>query len=407
MKNVIKWVCAFLVAIALIAATAFVSFKAAYRSFKDETFIAQNNKISFDEEKVDEYLLAKFKDVKKRIESDFLLEYEENALVEGAIKGMVDKLGDSDTKYYNAQQLKERNEQLQGEYIGTGMDISIQNTEYILIGSVKNDTPAAYAGLKAGDKIIKIDNKKLSEYKESEIWTAFGEENRKIALSVLRGEESLEVDIIVSSIVEQSVFSEMLDTKTGYLRIAMFDAKTATEFETEINGLLTKGMQRLVLDLRDNSGGLASEMSRVADSILADGMEIYYEVDKSGEKKQVKFSDAKALNIPIVVLINGHTASVAEVFVSALRDNGIAKLVGTTSSGKAVSQVVVPYEDGTGLVITVVQFFTKSKYDIQGNGLIPDVVIEPTSEYKNANVQYIPKENDIQLEKAIEVLING
>ena len=388
----------------LVGVTSFVTFRAARRAFEDESFITKSNKISFNEEKVDEALIAKFKDIKSRIESDFYLSYDENLLVDGAIRGMVDGLNDPYTKYYTKQQMKDRNNSLQGEYIGIGVEIAEQKEDYIRVGSVKDDTPAAYAGIIAGDKIVAIDGKNLSEYIDVNILDIFAEINRKIALELVRGEDSLNVELTVSSIVEQSVFSEMIDDKIGYVRIAMFDAKVSKDFMTEIDGLLTRGMKFMVLDLRHNNGGLASEMSRIADSILPDGAMIYYERDNKNEKKQVKFSDAKALNIPIVILVNGSTASSAEILASALKDNDMAKLVGTKTYGKAVSQVTIPYSDGTGLVLTISQYFTKSEDNIQGVGLTPDVVIEPLEEYKNTKVQYIPRESDVQLEEAIKVL---
>lgn len=404
-KTIIKWICAFLAAVILVGATAVVSFWAAKKSFEDEAFLVKSNKISFDEEKVDESIIAKFQEIKRRIGSDFCLEYAEDDLVEGAIEGMVNALHDPYTQYFTAQEMESWNSQLQGEYIGTGFVVSEQTEEYILIGSVKDETPAAYAELKAGDKIVSINEKLISEYTEAEIWDMFAQKGTTLALSMIRDEETLETTLTVSNIVEQSVFSELLDDNVGYIRIASFDAKSAKDFETEVNGLLTRGMQSLVLDLRNNGGGLASQMSLIADSILPDGAMIYYEVDKAKERTQVTYSDAKALNIPMVVLVNGSTASVAEVFASSLRDNNVAKLVGTKTLGKAVSQVTVPFSDGTGLILTVAQYYTASDYNIQGNGLTPDEVVEPLSEYKNTKVQYIPRENDVQLEKAISVLL--
>ncbi len=406
MKKALKWICAFLAAAVLIALTAVISFKTAYNSFEDEFFLNKSNKISFNEDEVDADIISKFMEIKRRIETEYFLEYDENNLVEGAIKGMVDGLGDPYTKYYSAQEMKDRESKLQGEYVGTGISVSVQTEEYILVGSVKDDTPADYAEIKAGDRIVAIDGKTLAEYTNDEIWNMFTENGRTIVLSIIRGEESVEADLTVNNIVEQTVFSEMLDPQTGYIRISMFDANCSADFETEIDGLLKKGMKQLILDLRNNSGGLASEMSRIADSILPDGELMYYEIDRSGEKKNVKYSDAKALSIPIVVLVNGSTASAAEVMASMMRDSGSAELVGTKTYGKVAAQITVPFEDGTGLVFTVSQYYTKSGYNIQDTGLLPDKEIEPMEEYKNTSVQYIPRENDVQLNAALE-LLNG
>ena len=404
MKQVyLKWGGLALAAVMLISITALISFKVAHKSFENEFFLSTSNKISFDDEKVDAAYIAKFKEIKRRIGSDFYLTYTENDLVEGAIKGMVDGLNDPYTKYYSATEMKDRNDHLQGEYIGTGIEVSAQNEEYILIGSIKDNSPADYAGLKAGDMIVAIDTRVIASFKSEEIWALFAENGRKLVLSIVRGEESLDTELTVSNIVEQSVFSEMLDSRIGYVRISMFDAKVSRDFTTEVDALLVKGMQAMIIDLRNNSGGLASEMTRVADSILPDGKTIYYEMDKNQVKSQIKYSDAKALNIPIVILVNGSTASAAEIFASALRDNQMATLIGTKTFGKAVSQVTIPFEDGTGLVLTISQFFTSSDYNIQGVGLVPDVVVEPLEIYKNTKVQYIPRESDVQLTEALQL----
>lgn len=187
-KTIIKWSCAFLAAVILVGATAVVSFWAAKKSFEDEAFLVKSNKISFDEEEVDENLIAKFKEIKRRIGEEYYLEYDENDLVEGAIQGMVDGLNDPYTQYFTAQEMESWNSQLQGEYVGTGFIVSEQTEEYILIGSVKEETPAAYAELKAGDKIVSINEKNISEYTESEIWELFATEGVTLTLSMVRNE---------------------------------------------------------------------------------------------------------------------------------------------------------------------------------------------------------------------------
>ena len=405
---ILKWVCAFIIAGILIGATSFITYRAAYRSFEDQNFIVKNNNINFDS-KADKKLIDKFKEIQKYIKDNFYLPYNENSLVEGSITGMVDGLGDPYTKYYNAQQIKERTDQLQGEYIGIGAEISFQDQNYILIGDVKDNTPAADAGIKPLDKIIAIDGKKISDYKNNEYWDLFAEQGKKIDLTLLRDQDTIEVELTVSKIVEQSVFSDMLTDNVGYIRISMFDAKVSRDYQTELDALLNKSMEKLVLDLRDNGGGLVSEMSKIASSILRDGDLIYYEVDKSGEKKQVTYAKEQSLNIPVVVLINENTASAAEILASALRDNGRVKLVGMKTYGKAVSQVTKMFDDGTGLVITISQYYTKSGYNIQNTGLKPDggYEIESSDEYKNTKVQYIPRENDLQLNTALDLLKNG
>ena len=405
---IIKWIGVIIAAVALVGVTAYVTHEEAYKSFEGKYNIVEENKVSFNGDNMDKSLIAKFQKIQENISNEFYLDYNINSLIEGSIKGMVDGLGDSYTKYYTAAQYKERSEQLQGEYIGAGFSIyeNILEEDYILISDVKDETPAAKAGIKAFDKIVAIDGKGLNEYEDSEYWDMFAEKDRKINLTLLREEENIEVELTVSKIVEQSIFSEMLTDKIGYIRIASFDAKASKDYEAKVDELLNAGMERLILDLRDNGGGLFSEMYKIANSILPDGSLVYKEINKAGDIKS-KFADEKALNIPVVVLINGNTANAAEILASTIRDNDIAKLVGTKTYGKAISQATYMFSDGTALVMTVSQFYTKSDYDIQKEkGLNPDegYAIESYDEYKNTNVQYIPKYNDVQLSKALEVL---
>lgn len=388
----------------LVVASSMVSFYVAENIFKNESFIYESKNISFGKE-ASSNKISKFKAIKNKIDNDYYREYNIDELIEGAIKGMVNALGDPYTRYYTKDEMEERRNQLSGYYYGIGVTITEQTKDYLVIGEVKDNSPAMEADLQEGDKIVAIDNKEISEWTTDEIIDILRTEGKEIEFGIQRGEDKFSVTLTVRAINIISVTSRELEPTIGYIHISQFDTKSANNFENELKILIGKGVEGIVLDLRNNGGGLASEMSRIADSILPEGKLIYYVVDKSGETLETQYSTVNSVNVPIVVLMNHKTASAAELLASTLRDNLNVKLIGTKTFGKAVAQETINFHtDGSGLVITVSQYYTPSKVNIQDNGLKPDVEIELEDEYIDMAVDKIPPEKDIQLNSAIEEL---
>ena len=404
MKDIKNKIIIAAVMVCLVAATSAISFFISFKIFENKSIVEPSTKISFDGENVDLSKIAKFQEVKRRIDESFYMEYDENDLIEGAIKGMVEALGDPYTQYIQKEDMDDRNNHIKGQYYGVGATI-INDGEKLTITEVKPNSPAEESGLKVNDIILKIDDKSISDYTSDELNSLFKEDGRKIKFSIDRSGETVEAEITVSIIVEQSVVSRKLDDETGYIQILMFDTKASSEFESQLNILMGQDIKQLVIDLRNNGGGLANEMSKIADTILPDGALIYSEKDKNGKEINVKYSDERSVNIPIVVLINGNTASASEILSSALRDSNKAILVGEKSFGKAISQQTISMgDDGSGLVITVSQYYTASGKNIQGEGLVPDAIVEPLEEYKNSDIKDIPADKDVQLAKAVELV---
>lgn len=388
----------------LVVGSSVGTFYVAANIFQGKIFIDSKNTINFSDD-ASKGKIAKFREVKNKIDEDFYGEYSEDNLIEGAIGGMVDALGDPYTKYYTKEEMEERNNQLNGFYYGIGVSVTQQSDGYLLIEDVTSGSPAMESGIARGDVIISIDNVDLLEMTYEEVFDILKTNEKKINLGLKRGADKLHVDVTVRVIEVVSVSSKIIDGDIGYIIIRQFDSKTANAFENELKVLLGKGIKYLIIDLRNNGGGLASEMSRIADTILPEGDLIYYEVDRKGETISSKYSDVNSTNVPIAVLVNGNTASASELLSSALRDNLNVPLIGTKSFGKSIAQEgIVLQEDGSGLVITISQYYTKSGYNIQGKGLVPDYEVELNKDYAKVAVDNIPEGKDNQLNKAIEVV---
>lgn len=236
-----------------------------------------------------------------------------------------------------------------------------------------------------------------------------GAAGTKITIDVLRDDEPLKFDVIRGEITENSVSSEMLSDDIGYISITNFnmstdgyDKSTYTEFVDEITDLTDMGMKKLIIDLRDNPGGVMEEVINIADYLLPEGIITYTET-RTGEREEYK-SDANAVKIPMVVLVNGNSASASEILTGALKDYGYAVVVGEKTYGKGIVQRVYPFSDGSGMSITIAKYFTPNGVCIHGVGIEPDYVVELPEKYDGMYAVSIPHNEDAQLRKAIEIL---
>jgi len=388
----------------LVAVSSIVSFHIAERIFMGEGFAYESKNVSFGDNASNEKL-SKLRTVLNKIQNDYYKDYSMDDLIEGAIKGIVNALGDPYTRYYTREEMEQRRNQLSGYYYGIGVTISEQTPDYLVIGEVKENSPAAEAELQEGDRIVAIDGKLIREWSIDSIINLLRTEGQEIELEINRDGESFSVTLTVRAIDIVSVTAREINAEIGYIHISQFDTKAANLFENELKILVGKGIKGLVLDLRNNGGGLATEMTRIADTILPGGMQIYYVVDKTGKTLETQYATADGINIPIVILINEKTASAAEILASTLRDNLGSKMVGKNSFGKAVAQETVSfYSDGSGLVITVSQYFTPSKVNIQDKGLKPDIEVDLPEHLQSVDIEKIPPEEDTQLEQAVSEL---
>lgn len=344
----------------------------------------------------------KLKNINYLIEAYFLDEYDKDELENGLIEGYVSGLNDPYSVYYDEEETAALLESVEGEYSGIGAVLSQdQTTGVITMIRIYEDSPAMKAGLQDGDVLYKVGDIEVTGEDLSEMVSHIkGEKGTEVELTVYRDgvEESITVTAIRDEIEIETVAYEMLDDHIGYIAISEFEEKTCGQYEEALDELEAQGMKGLIVDLRNNPGGSLNAVCEMSDRMLPEGLIVYTE-DKSGEKTEYKSTAEESFDKPMVVLVNGNSASASEIYSAAMQDHGIATIVGTQTYGKGVVQSVFDLQDGTCLKLTVSEYFTPNGRSIHGEGVTPDVVVE--YEYDEEN-----PERDNQLEKAVEV-ING
>lgn len=338
--------------------------------------------------------LSKVRFLKDRIEDEFYQDVKEEDLIVAMEKGIFDGLDDPYSQYYTKDEFKDLMEMTSGSYVGVGIVVSPGEDGFITVVAPIEDTPAEKAGILPGDKITKVDKVKYSAKEmDKAISIIKGEPGKDVVLSIIR-ENKPEFDITIKreKILIKSVKSEMMD-EIGYMRISSFDERTGEEFDENLLSLKNNNPKGLIIDLRDNPGGLLDQVKEVADSILGEATIVYTE-DRAGNRQYLKSNSSGKLDIPLVILVNENSASASEILAGAVRDNKAGTLVGTTTFGKGLVQNVVPLKDGSGYKITIAQYFTPNGEYINEKGITPEYVVEIGEE----------DTEDVQLNKAIEVI---
>lgn len=338
--------------------------------------------------------LSKVRFLKDRIEDEFYQDVKEEDLIAAMERGIFDGLDDPYSQYYTKDEFKDLMEMTSGSYVGVGIVVSPGEDGFITVVAPIEDTPAEKAGILPGDKITKVDKVKYSSKEmDKAISIIKGEPGKDVVLSIIR-ENKPEFDITIKreKILIKSVKSEMMD-EIGYMRISSFDERTGEEFDENLLSLKNNNPKGLIIDLRDNPGGLLDQVKEVADSILGEATIVYTE-DRAGNRQYLKSNSSGKLDIPLVILVNENSASASEILAGAVRDNKAGTLVGTTTFGKGLVQNVVPLKDGSGYKITMAQYFTPNGEYINEKGITPEYVVEIGEE----------DTEDVQLNKAIEVI---
>ena len=306
------------------------------------------------------------------INESYYRDVDEQDVVDGACKGLVAGLGDPYSSYMTKEEYENWKSSATGEYSGIGVTFSQdKNGNYVIVGVTK-DSPAAKAGLKAGDYIVEVDGK---TYDDMDVMAKSirGEAGTKVKVVYVRDNKNNEVSINREKIVEKSVEYKMLDGKIGYIKLSSFISSSADDFSAALKDLEGQGAKGLILDLRDNGGGLVDQCIDIADEFLDEGVVTYVE-DKNGKKQEYKAKDGKT-DLTTVVLVNGNSASCSEILAGALKDNG-CKLVGETTFGKGVIQSTAELKDGSALKLTIMQYFSPKGSAIQDKGIKPDYEVK-------------------------------
>ena len=346
----------------------------------------------------------KIKKYREIIDKYYLGEIDENKLEEGAIKGYIEGLGDPYTEYISKEDMKDYLDDTMGNFVGIGIYM-IKNTQYdkIQVFSTIKGSPAEKAGIQAGDLIVSVNG---IEYKADDMTTASnnikGEEGTKVTIELLRGVQNLKYEITREKVKVNQVEGKVISNNIGYIQFTSFDETTAQDFKAKYEELAKKGIQSLIIDLRNNGGGIVDQALEIADYITTKDSVLLYEVDKNNKETVKKAKNDPIINMPIIILTNENTASASEILAGALKDLGKAKTVGTKTYGKGVIQQILKLNDGSGLKVTIEEYQTPNRNKINKVGIEPDEKVElPDSVESVLNVK---ESEDTQLQKAIEIL---
>ena len=329
-------------------------------------------------------------------------EKQEEALYDGIMQG----LDDPYAGYYTPEEFSELQEDSSGEYVGVGALLTQGTDKLVTVVRPLKGSPAEEAGLLAEDVIVEVDDKSV-EGVELELVVKWirGEENTTAHLYVYRPSTQEYLDFYITRRVVENytVSSEMLDNQIAYIKVDQFNENTDEEFDEQLEALRKQSAKGVIIDLRDNPGGLVSSVVNMCNSIMSEGV-IVSTKDRNGKQTSCyKADNKKSCDLPIVVLVNGNSASASEIFSGAMQDTGNATIVGVQTYGKGIVQSVIPLSDGSAIKLTVAKYFTPNENDIHTVGITPDVIVELPDGRENA--VNIDRAEDTQLDKAIEILM--
>lgn len=349
----------------------------------------------------------KVEEIQKLIDDNFYFGTEEAELDEGIYKGLLQSLDDPYSVYYTKEEFADLQQETSGEYVGVGVQVSQDaQTMLITVTRVFKGGPAEEAGMLKGDIVTAVEDWELNGEEVSDVVEKIkGEEGTRVNVTVYR--ESVKDYITLNmerrKVENPTVSYEMLSDHIGYIQVTDFYDVTKNQYIMAIEDLDSQGMEGLVVDLRDNPGGLLSAVVDMLDYMLPQGLLVYTE-DKNGNiTSQFESSDRHQFTKPVTVLVNGNSASASEIFTGAMKDRGAATIIGTTTYGKGIVQRLFPLDDGSGVKLTISKYFTPNGNDIHGKGIAPDIEIDLPDELKTKS--YLEYDEDVQLKKAIEVLM--
>lgn len=394
--------------IMLVVLTAFVTFMITV--FSMYSYIEKSTKDSSSLDVVNvssnSSLQKYLKSIKSTIEKYYLWkdDIDERKLEDGAVKGYVEALGDEYTEYIPIDEMKEYTEDITGNFVGIGIYmISDEDLGKIIVYYPIPESPAKKAGIKSGDVIKSVDG---VEYTSSDFDTIAdkikGEEGTTVNIVIDRNGEELTFNIVREKINTNPISIKLLDNEIGYLSLPSFDEGTASDFKDKVDELKSQGAKSLIIDLRNNGGGIVDEATDIADFMLDKGNTIISTVDNKDEK-QITYSEIDPIiTMPVVVLVNENSASSSEILACSLQENERAKIVGEKTYGKGIIQTFLTLTDGSGLKITTEEYYTPKGNKIHEVGIKPDEEVELPESVKS--IYSVKEEEDTQLKKAIEIL---
>lgn len=345
--------------------------------------------------------LEKMRLIQNTMDTYYLDEIDVKEVENGAYRGMVAALGDPYSQYLSVEDLEELMEQTEGIYFGIGAYIGKgRNDDYAYISDIIPGTPAEESDLMPGDILCEADGVSLYQLETSEVVKLIkGEEGTTVVLTVYREsvENYLDIEVERRKVQTPTVKYEMLTDTTAYIQITEFDDVTVQQFTEALAVVKGSGMQELILDLRGNPGGSLTAVTDIARMLLPKGLIVYTE-DKDGERTEYYCDGKNEIRVPMIVLVNGSSASASEILAGAIKDYHKATLLGTTTYGKGIVQRIISISDGTALKLTISNYYTPNGNNIHKIGIEPDEMLEFDTEL------YVESGIDNQLERAKEIL---
>ena len=347
----------------------------------------------------------KTKEIENLINQYYLDEIDEQQIEDTMYTGLVAGLDDPYSVYYTEEELKTMEESTSGEYSGIGATLT-QNpdTKEMSVVSCFENTPAEEAGLLPGDIIVGWNGSSVEGMELSELVSKIKTDpDEHLTLEIERDGDTMEVELTRREVEIPTVESEMLHDQIGYIKLLEFDEVTAEQFRAALDQLEEQEMEKLIIDVRDNPGGVLQTVCDMLDELLPEGLIVYTE-DKDGNKKEYTSDGEHQFTKPLAVLTNENSASASEIFAGAIQDYSLGTIVGTTTFGKGIVQRIFYLSDGTGVKLTVAKYYTPKGHDIHKKGITPDVEVELDENLKNKIT--ISHDEDNQLQKAIKLLQN-
>jgi carboxyl-terminal processing protease len=341
-------------------------------------------------------------EVREALHKYYFGDIDEEALLEGAVKGMTGALNDPYTVFMNKKEFEDFSNQTDGSYVGLGLQVGVKDDKITVIAPFDN-SPAKKAGIITGDVIQKVNGKDVSG-KDLELAVSMmrGKEGEEVTVTFSRaGRGSFDVTMKRAKIDLVTVTGEMLENNIGYIQVSMFDDHTDENFEKKLRELKGKGAKGLIIDLRSNPGGLLDSCVNLTSHFVEKGKVIVSTRDKAGNEKQYPSKGGVAIGMPLVVLTNEGTASASEIVSGAVRDYKLGTVIGMKTFGKGVVQTMLPYKDGTALKVTISKYFTPSGENINKIGVKPDIEVEYPIELMEKPYD---RSTDPQFQKALETI---
>ena len=402
MKKRISWG----VAIALMAVTATLTMSLTYQ------FTINRTKAQVDNLSERMKMYSKISEIDQKVRDNYLNALDESALNDAIAEGYMNGIDDKHSYYLTQSEYTARQLELTGQKVGIGVDVTQQDDGTIIITRVTPNSPAATAGLQKGDILQKVGEQELTAADYSKLSEMIGgEAGTDVALTVLRGEDSVQITVTRKQFDMVTVESRLLENGLGYIRITEFtdgttsDNGTAAQFKAAVSALTAQSATGLIIDVRNNPGGSLSAVSSVLDQILPAG-NIVSSAGKDGAKQVLYTSDANQISLPIAVLVNQNSASASELLASAIQDYAKGTIVGTTTYGKGTMQQMFALTDGSAVNLTIAKFYPPVRDNFDGVGVTPDIVSDLSEELQK-KFYFMTDAEDTQLNTAISALLIG